>query len=336
MIEKLKALAAVKRHPSWYIGIAGFVLLIVVAIFGLLSASEQIDYAWQWYRVPDRFFTHEQYRSDAKGEISNITIIDDTAAIEVKTLDDEIEVYRIPAEDLLMRKGDFVSPGSILGESKSLKAGILLEGLKLTLYISLFASFFGIIIGLFGGLARVSKNPGLRAISATYVEIIRGSPLMVQILIWYFVVGTLVNDNLSMRGLSAIPPVGWGIISLSVFAGAYVTEIIRGGIESVPKGQMEAARSSGMTYVQAMVHVILPQAFKTAMPALTGQFISLIKDSSLLGIISIRELTKMSREIVASTMMTFEFFLILALLYLVLTFPLSMIVRYMENKVKVK
>lgn len=159
---------------------------------------------------------------------------------------------------------------------------------------------------------------------------------MVQILIWYFVVGTLVNDNLSMRGLSAIPPVGWGIISLSVFAGAYVTEIIRGGIESVPKGQMEAARSSGMTYVQAMVHVILPQAFKTAMPALTGQFISLIKDSSLLGIISIRELTKMSREIVASTMMTFEFFLILALLYLVLTFPLSMIVRYMENKVKVK
>lgn len=335
MIEKIKAMALQKRHPSWYIGIAGFFLLIIIAVFSILSASEQIDYSWQWYRVPSRFFTNEVYKSDTKGEISQITVIDGTAAIEVKTADG-IEEFLVPEEDLILRKGDFVSPGTILAESKKIKAGVLIEGLKLTLFISLFSSIFGIIIGLFGGLGRVSKNPGLRWLSAAYVEIIRGSPLMVQILIWYFVIGTLVNDNLSMMGISTIPPIGWGIISLSIFAGAYVTEIIRGGIESVPKGQMEAARSSGMTYAQAMIHVILPQAFKTSMPALTGQFISLIKDSSLLGIISIRELTKSSREIVASTMMTFEFFLILALLYLVLTFPLSMFVRYLENKVKVK
>lgn len=335
MIEKLKAMAAEKHHPSWYIGIAGFIFIIVLAVFSILSASKQIDYSWQWYRVPDRFFTNVVIKSDTKGEISNITVDEDTARIEVATTDG-IEIFLVPEVDLMIRKGDFVSPGTILAESKTIKGGILIEGLKLTLFISLFASFFGIIIGLFGGLGRVSKNPGLRWLSATYVEIIRGSPLMVQILIWYFVIGTLVNDNLAMMGLDKIPPTGWGIISLSIFAGAYVTEIIRGGIESVPKGQMEAARSSGMTYVQAMVHIILPQALKTAMPALTGQFISLIKDSSLLGIISIRELTKTSREIVASTMMTFEFFLILALLYLVLTFPLSMFVRYLENKVKVK
>jgi len=335
MINKLKALTAGKHHPSWYIGIAGFILIIVIAIFSILSASKQINYAWQWHRVPDRFFTNKVIKSDTKGEISNITILDGTAAIEVKT-PDGIETFNVPEKDLILRRGDFVSPGTILAESRSLKAGVLIEGLKLTLFISFFASIFGIIIGLFGGLGRVSKNPGLRWLSVTYVEIIRGSPLMVQILIWYFVIGTLVNENLSMMGMSTIPPTGWGIISLSIFAGAYVTEIIRGGIESVPKGQMEAARSSGMTYIQAMTHIILPQAFKTSMPALTGQFISLIKDSSLLGIISIRELTKSSREIVASTMMTFEFFLILAVLYLVLTFPLSMFVKYLENKVKVK
>jgi polar amino acid transport system permease protein len=139
-----------------------------------------------------------------------------------------------------------------------------------------------------------------------------------------------------MMGMSPVSAVGWGVISLSIFTGAYVTEIVRGGIESIPKGQMEAARSSGMSYIQAMIYIILPQAFRVILPSLTGQFISLIKDSSLLGIIAIRELTKASREIVASTMMTFEFFLILAILYLALTFPLSMFVKFLERKVKVK
>ncbi|MEA1911574.1 MAG: amino acid ABC transporter permease, partial [Spirochaetota bacterium] len=273
--------------------------------------------------------------SDTKGEIETITIEDTIAIIEVKS-DYGIEIFKVEKEDLLLKRGDFVSPGTVLAESKKFKPGILIEGLGLTLLISLYSSIFGIIIGLFGGLARVSKNPGLKWLSTIYVELIRGSPLLVQILIWYFVIGTLVNDNLAMMGLSPISPVGWGIISLSIFAGAYVTEIVRGGIESVPKGQMEAARSSGMSYLQAMIYIILPQAFKVALPALTGQFITLIKDSSLLGIIAIRELTKASREIVASTMMTFEFFLILAALYLVLTFPLSMFVKYLEQKVKVK
>lgn len=335
MIQKIKSILAEKHRPSWYIGIVAFFIVIIVTLIMILSASKQIDYVWQWNRVPARFFTHQVVKSDTKGEIKTITIEGSTAIIEVES-SYGIEIFNVEEKDLLLKRGDFVSPGTILAESKKFKPGILIEGLGLTLLISLYSSIFGIIIGLFGGLARVSKNPGLKWLSTIYVELIRGSPLLVQILIWYFVIGTLVNDNLTMMGLSPISPVGWGVISLSIFAGAYVTEIVRGGIESVPKGQMEAARSSGMSYLQAMIYIILPQAFKVALPALTGQFISLIKDSSLLGIIAIRELTKASREIVASTMMTFEFFLILAILYLVLTFPLSMFVKYLEQKAKVK
>ena len=335
MIQKLKSVLKEKHHSSWYISIVAFFIVIITIILMILSASKQIDYAWQWHRVPTRFFTHKVIQSDTKGEISTITIEGNTAVIEVKTLDG-IEIFTVPENELLLKRGDFVSPGTVIAESKNFKPGILLEGLGLTLTISLYSSVFGIIIGLFGGLARVSKLPGLKWLATIYVELIRGSPLLVQILIWYFVIGTLVNDNLSMMGMAPISPVGWGIISLSIFAGAYVTEIVRGGIESVPKGQMEAARSSGMSYLQAMIYIILPQALKVAMPALTGQFISLIKDSSLLGIIALRELTKASREIVASTMMTFEFFLILAALYLVLTFPLSMFVKYLEQKAKIK
>jgi len=335
MIQKLKSTLAEKHHLSWYIGIVVFILVIIISLLMILSASKQIDYVWQWNRVPARFFTHQVVKSDTKGEIETITIENNIAIIEVKS-DYGIEIFKVNEADLLLKRGDFVSPGTIIAESRKFKAGILLEGLGLTLLISLYSSIFGIIIGLFGGLARVSKNPGPRWLSTIYVEIIRGSPLLVQILIWYFVIGTLVNDNLTTMGMAPVSPVGWGVISLSIFAGAYVTEIVRGGIESVPKGQMEAARSSGMTYIQAMIYIILPQALKVSMPALTGQFISLIKDSSLLGIIAIRELTKASREIVASTMMTFEFFLILAILYLVLTFPLSMFVKYLEQKAKVK
>ena len=335
MIQKLKSVLKEKHHPSWYIGIAAFFLVLIFTFLMVLSASKQIDYAWQWHRVPVRFFKFDVIKSDVKGEIQTITIDDKSAIIEIQT-EDGIEIFKVPADELILKRGDFVSPGTVLAESERYKPGILLEGLGITLMISLYSSVFGIIIGLFGGLAKVSKNPGLKWLSTIYVEIIRGSPLLVQILIWYFVIGTLVNDNLTMIGMAPISPVGWGIISLSIFAGAYVTEIVRGGIESVPKGQMEAARSSGMSYLQAMIYIILPQAFRIALPALTGQFISLIKDSSLLGIIAIRELTKASREIVASTMMTFEFFLILAVLYLALTFPLSMFVKFLERKVKVK
>jgi polar amino acid transport system permease protein len=203
-----------------------------------------------------------------------------------------------------------------------MEAGLLVIGLWMTLKISVTATIFGVIIGTIGGLARISDNPALKWSAITYVELIRGSPLLVQILIWYFVLGTLINAA-PLYGLRSrdIPAFWYGVASLACFAGAYVTEIVRAGIQSIHRGQTEAARSLGMTYAQAMRHIILPQAMRRILPPLAGQFISLIKDSSLLGIIAIRELTKATREVVTTSLQPFElWFTCCGLLYLVLTF----------------
>jgi polar amino acid transport system permease protein len=167
------------------------------------------------------------------------------------------------------------------------------------------------------------------------VEVIRGSPLLVQILIWYFILGTVFNELLAAYGLGRIPAWWYGVASLACFAGAYVTEIVRAGIQSIHRGQMEAARSLGMSYGQAMRYIIMPQALRRILPPLAGQFISLIKDSSLLGIIAIRELTKAAREAVTASLQPFEVFMLCALLYLVLTFTLSMLVQHLERRMAI-
>ena len=146
------------------------------------------------------------------------------------------------------------------------RAGILLQGLWITLKVSLIAIVFGVIIGLCGGLARISANPALKWLSITYIELIRGSPLLVQIFIWYFVLGTLINSMLQRHGLWMIPSLWFGVAALACFSGAYVAEIVRAGIQSIHRGQTEAARSLGMSYVQAMRHVILPQALRRILP----------------------------------------------------------------------
>jgi polar amino acid transport system permease protein len=154
------------------------------------------------------------------------------------------------------------------------------------------------------------------------VELIRGTPLLVQIFIVYFFIGTVLNLDRFTAGVAA----------LAVFTGAYVAEIVRAGISSIHKGQMEAGRSLGMTSAQTMRYVILPQAFKRVLPPLAGQFINLIKDSSLVSVISITDLTKAGREVVSSTFSPFEVWFTVALLYLVLTGTLSFLVRRLEVK----
>ena len=226
------------------------------------------------------------------------------------------------------------------------KPGILMQGLWLTLKVSVIAIVFGILIGLFTGLARIADNPTLKWSAITYIELIRGSPLLVQIFIWYFAFGTLINTLIAknnslqslLQGLTGseqlvlIPPLWFGVAALASFTGAYVAEMVRAGIQSIHRGQTEAARSLGMSYAQCMVHVILPQALRRIIPPLAGQFISLIKDSSLLGIIAIRELTKATREVVTTSFQPFELWTICALLYLFLTFTLSMLLQYVERR----
>ncbi len=196
-------------------------------------------------------------------------------------------------------------------------------GAMVTLKLTLLSILFGLIIGTIAGLGRVSKNFIPFAISTAYVEVIRGTPLLVQILIVYF--------GLPAIGIN-LQPEPAGIIALSVCSGAYIAEIVRAGIESIPLGQMEAARSLGMTYFQAMRYVILPQAFRNILPALGNEFIALLKDSSLLSVISIVELTRVGRQIVNTTFNAWTPFLGVALFYLMMTIPLSRLVAYSQRK----
>ncbi|MEJ2039611.1 MAG: amino acid ABC transporter permease, partial [Desulfosarcinaceae bacterium] len=212
----------------------------------------------------------------------------------------------------------------------------LIQGMWLTLKVSLYSISFGILLGLIGGVARISSNPALKWSAITYIELVRGSPLLVQIFIWYFVLATLVNELLKKYGISEIPALWYGVAALACFTGAYVTEIVRAGIQSIHRGQIEAARSLGMTGGQALRYIILPQALRRILPPLAGQFISLIKDSSLLGMIAIRELTKATREAITVSLQPYEFWFVCAILYLVLTFTLSMFVQYLERRMAVK
>ncbi|UCE84534.1 MAG: ABC transporter permease subunit [Deltaproteobacteria bacterium] len=304
-----------------------------LVVFGLFFATKKVEYVWRWYRVP-RYFVYKdkiEIKAEIEGEVASIVSKGEEVEVTVRGADEE-EVYPLPAESLRVDEGDFIYFGDVLGSYQKWKVGILVEGLWVTLKVSVIAVLLGIVIGLFTGLARISKNPALRWTAITYIELVRGSPLLVQIFIWYFVLGTMFNTLLAKQGLGQLSPLWYGVAALAVFAGAYVAEIVRAGIQSIHRGQMEAARSLGMTYPQSMRYIILPQAFRRILPPLAGQFISLIKDSSLLGIIAVRELTKATREVVTTSLQPFELWFICALLYLVLTFALSMFVQYLERR----
>ena len=206
-----------------------------------------------------------------------------------------------------------------------LRMGILMMGFVLTLKISIASIFFGIIIGTVVGIARLSKEPVTRWLSLAYVELIRNTPLLVQIYIIYFFVGSMLRLSAFAAGTSA----------LAIFAGAYVGEIVRAGIQSIHKGQMEAARSLGMTYGQAMRHIILPQAFKRIIPPLAGQFISLIKDSSLVSVIALADLMFQGQQAVARTYYAFEVYFTIAFLYIIMTATLSFATQYIERRLAI-
>jgi len=322
-----------REKRNYYLSVIAFFLFIGGLVGALYFATEQIDYVWRWYSVPQYFIFEDEIHitSEIEGDVASITIKGEQSEIIIKGVG-ETESYPVPPDGIVVSEGDMISSGDTLASYKEWKAGILLQGLWLTLKVSFISILFGIAIGLLGGLARISKNPALRWSMITYIELIRGSPLLVQIFIWYFVLGTLVNNLLAKNNFSQIPPLWFGVAALAFFSGAYVAEIVRAGIQSIHRGQNEASRSLGMTYVQSMLHVILPQALRRIIPPLAGQFISLIKDSSLLGIIAIRELTKATREVVTTSLQPFELFFVCALLYLILTFSFSMLLQYIERR----
>jgi len=328
--NNIRKLAKSSRYNAW-VGVFGVFCLITAGIF--YYATQKIEYVWRWNRVPIYFAYEDEIEitSELDGEVESIEGKDKEAIITVKGLDGS-ESYTVPAGSVDVEEGELISPGDTLARYKEWKPGLLVIGLWITLKVSVMATVLGVLIGIIGGLMRISSNPALKWASITYIEVIRGSPLMVQILIWYFVLGTVIDNLLADFGLGRIPAFWYGVASLACFAGAYVAEIVRAGIQSIHRGQTEAARSLGMTYAQSMRYIILPQALRRILPPLAGQFISLIKDSSLLGMIAIRELTKAAREAVTASLQPFELYILCAVLYLVLTFTLSMAVQYLERR----
>jgi len=294
---------------------------------GLWAATKKIDYTWRWNRVPQYFvYQHETLvPTPYDARVASIEKLRDKTQVKLIGENGEEGSFEVDAESVKVSVDEDLFEGDYLGSTSEWKAGPLLLGLWTTLWLSAAASIFGLIIGLVTGLCRVSSNLTLRNLSIMYIELIRGTPLLVQIFIFYFFLGTVLDISRILAGISA----------LAIFAGAYVAEIIRAGIQSIPKGQMEAARSLGMNVPQAMIYIILPQAFKRTLPPLAGQFISLIKDSSLVSVIAITDLTKSGREVITSTFATFEIWFVVAFLYLVLTSVLSQVIAWVERRLAV-
>jgi len=198
------------------------------------------------------------------------------------------------------------------------------QGFIMTIEISFFSMLVSLLIGLLVAAGRQSKILFLRYLSTAYVELIRGTPLLVQIIFFYYVIGTAWGvDN---RFIS-------GIIILSIFEGAYISEILRGGFNSIESRQYEIAKAIGLTKKQTFRYVIVPQLTVRILPALAGQFASVIKDSSLLSTIAVIELMQVTKEITATNFAVyFESYLMLAILYLCLTFPVSLLSKALERR----
>jgi len=205
---------------------------------------------------------------------------------------------------------------------------ILNQAALLTLELTAGAVGIGLIIGLFMALARLSKTKIMRAIAIAYIDFFRGTPLLVQIFLVYFLIPKILHwdtlpDNYQYTA---------GVMAMSLNSGAYIAEIFRAGIQSIDRGQSEAARSLGMSHSQAMFYVILPQAVKRVIPPLGNEFIALLKDSSLLSIIAIQELFYTGKIIVGRTFQPVPMFLTVALYYLLMTQLISQWVAYMERR----
>ncbi len=223
----------------------------------------------------------------------------------------------------------------------------LWDGVLLTLQLTVAAYALALVIGLVAGLMRLSRRPVIYTIGTLYVEVIRGVPLLVLLIYIAFVAAPAVSDALAgaaralgLRGLAdAITnairsDLNRAIIGLAIGYGAYLAEIYRAGIESIPRGQMEAARSMGMSYGQAMRFVILPQALRVVLPPLGNDFIALLKDSALASAIAVPELTQAGRLLSARTFRAFETYNMVALLYLIMTLVGSLGVRALERWAK--
>jgi len=196
------------------------------------------------------------------------------------------------------------------------------DGILRTFQVTVLSILLALVIGLLAGLGRISRIRPINRVATVYVEVIRGIPLLVQIFYIYYALGRIVK----------IPDIASAIIAMSICYGAYLGEIIRAGIQSIPKGQMEAALALGFSRRKAMQHIILPQTVKIILPPVGNEFIALLKDSSLVSILAVSDLLRRGREFASRTFEYFETLTVVALVYLVLTLFFSWLVGLMEER----
>jgi polar amino acid transport system permease protein len=234
-------------------------------------------------------------------------------------------------------------------ESGRWVTNLLMQGFFTTIRLSVWGTLLAMIIGTAMGLFRVSHSLFLRLVGRTYVESIRNLPPLVLIFIFYFFVSDQIMPVLRIPDLVAamsenqqavltvllappnqVPAFLSALVTLAIFEGAYITEIVRAGIQSIGVGQWEASKALGFTRWQQMRHIILPRAFQRVLPPLSGQFISTIKDSAIVSVISIQELTFQGMELMSATYLTFEIWITITIMYLALTLPCSLLIQRIE------
>ena len=196
------------------------------------------------------------------------------------------------------------------------------DGILVTFKVSVGAILLALVIGLITGLGRLSGNRLINGIASLYVEVVRGIPLLVQIFYIYYALGRIVK----------VPDILSAIVAMAFCYGAYMGEVFRAGIQSIPKGQMEAARSHGLSHRQAMRYVILPQAFRVVLPPIGNEFIALLKDSSLVSILAVADLLRRGREFASESFTYFETYTVIALIYLVMTLFFSKLICILEER----
>jgi len=296
-------------------------LLFFLAVgYSFYLAAANMNYIWKWNSVP-KYFVYDK------------TLIVESPAEGILELKDGKYFVKTQEENILLEDlddsykfdyeiGESLYEGDYIASKTITQAGPIINGLYITLKVSFFAAILTFMIGIVVALMKLSSYIFLRDIATVYITIIRGTPLLVQIFLFYFIVANIFELERFVAG----------VLSLGIFFGAYMAEILRGAIQSIDKGQLEASKSLGISDFQAMRYIILPQAVKRALPTLVGEMIALVKDSSLISVISITDLTKVGKEIVANTFSPFETWIVIALLYLSITSTMSYIGHKIEKK----
>ena len=210
------------------------------------------------------------------------------------------------------------------------------DGVVVTIILTLSSFGFIIIVGLLGGLGRISNNRVIHLVASLYVEIVRGIPLLVQLIWWYFAAPVVIQAAGEALHITALAEyranaILLAIMGLVVCYGAYMSEIFRAGILSIQRGQMEAARSLGMNYLQAMRYVVLPQAMRVVLPPVGNEFIMLLKDTSLVSVVAVADLTRRGREFMAVHFNPIEVWTLVALLYLIMTLFSARLIAWLEK-----